>query len=172
MWRGGLRLRFHTPLIEPCRRVSRTRLSDKDSCGRSHEAALPTLQAHQTQSLVKVSVGEACRPPTPHLVLPAQPMTEPSPRVGVHGAVGFADLPQPEVVGPPVQLLVEATHQLLDVEQAPAPTRLLADRAAEPLDLLRRRSRPDVGLARLRATQADRVTQEVERLLGDLATPG
>jgi hypothetical protein len=28
-WRGGLRLRFHPPLIEPCRRISRTRLSDK-----------------------------------------------------------------------------------------------------------------------------------------------
>ena len=58
MWRGGLRLRFHTPLIEPCWRISRTRLSDKDSCGRSHEAALPTLQAAQAQSLVKVRVGK------------------------------------------------------------------------------------------------------------------
>jgi hypothetical protein len=58
MWRGGLRLRFHTPLIEPCWRISRTRLSDKDSCGRSHEAALPTLQAAQAQSLVEVRVGE------------------------------------------------------------------------------------------------------------------
>ena len=37
--------------------------------------------------------------------------------MGVHGAVGLADLPQPEVVGPPVQLAVQATHHLLDVEQ-------------------------------------------------------
>jgi hypothetical protein len=33
VWRGGInlssRLRFHTPLIEPGRRISRTRLSDK-----------------------------------------------------------------------------------------------------------------------------------------------
>ena len=58
MWRGGLRLRFHTPLIEPCWRISRTRLSDKESCGRSHEAALSTLQAGQAQSLVKVRVGK------------------------------------------------------------------------------------------------------------------
>src|SRR4029453_4108563 len=102
MWRGGLRLRFHTPLIEPCWRISRTRLSDKDSCGRSHEAAPPTLQAAQAQSLVEEAVGEPWRPPTPPPVLPTQPVTEPSPRVGVHGAVGLADLPQPEVVGPPV----------------------------------------------------------------------
>src|SRR4051812_30693127 len=58
MWRGGLRLRFHTPLIEPCWRISRTRLSDKDSCGRLHEAASSTLQAAQAQSLMEVCVGK------------------------------------------------------------------------------------------------------------------
>ena len=58
MWRGCLRPRFHTPLIEPDRRISRIQLSDKDSRGRSREAALPTLQAGQAQSLVKVRVGE------------------------------------------------------------------------------------------------------------------
>jgi hypothetical protein len=108
----------------------------------------------------------------PHLVLPTQPVTEPSSRVAVHRAVGLAHLPQPEVVGPPVQFLVQAAHQLLDIAQAPTSARLLADLAAEPLDLLRRRSRPDVGFARLRATQADRVTQEVKRLVGYFATPG
>ena len=29
-WRGGLRLRFHLPLIEPDVRISRIRLSDKE----------------------------------------------------------------------------------------------------------------------------------------------
>ena len=58
MWRGCLRPRFHTPLIEPCWRISRTRLSDKDSCGRSHEAAFSTLQAAQAQRLVEVGVGK------------------------------------------------------------------------------------------------------------------
>ena len=58
MWRGGLRLRLHTPLIELDVRISRIQLSDKESCSRSHEAALPTLQAAQAQSLVEVRVGE------------------------------------------------------------------------------------------------------------------
>ncbi len=58
MWRGGLPLRFHIPLIEPCWRISRTRLSDKESCGRSHEVASSTLQTAQAQSLVEVCVGE------------------------------------------------------------------------------------------------------------------
>ena len=50
--------RFHTPLIEPDRRISRIRLSDKDSYCRSHEAAFSTLQAAQAQSLVEVCVGK------------------------------------------------------------------------------------------------------------------
>ena len=55
--RGCLWPRFHTPLIELDGRISRIQLSDKDSRGRSHEAALPTLQAGQAQSLVEVRVG-------------------------------------------------------------------------------------------------------------------
>jgi hypothetical protein len=58
MWRGCLPPRFHIPLIELDRRISRIQLSDKDSRGRSPEAALPPLQAGQAQSLVEVGVGK------------------------------------------------------------------------------------------------------------------
>jgi hypothetical protein len=49
--------RFHSPLIEPDRRISRIRLSDKNSRLRTREAALPALEPHQTHSLVKSLVG-------------------------------------------------------------------------------------------------------------------
>ena len=49
MWRGGFGeaclfnspsvLRFHIPLIEPDMRISRIRLSDKDSCVRPRKVA-------------------------------------------------------------------------------------------------------------------------------------
>jgi hypothetical protein len=58
MWRGGVPLRFHIPLIELDGRISRIQLSDKDSRVRSHEAAFSTLKAAQAQSLVKVRVGK------------------------------------------------------------------------------------------------------------------
>jgi hypothetical protein len=59
VWCGGLRLRSHTPLIEPDGRFSRIRLSDKDSCGRSREAAATTLESDQAQLLVQELLGEA-----------------------------------------------------------------------------------------------------------------
>jgi hypothetical protein len=52
-------LRFHTPLIEPGGRFSRTGLSDKNSRVRPREVARPFAQAHQPQYLVQVPVGES-----------------------------------------------------------------------------------------------------------------
>ena len=71
MWRGGLgaaylfagpfvcrcltspiMLRFHIPLIEPDRRISRIRLSEKGSRGRPRKAAGPRGKADQTKLIV------------------------------------------------------------------------------------------------------------------------
>ena len=51
-------LRFHSPLIEPGGRFSRTGLSDKNSCVRPREALRPCTQADQTQLVVEVLIGE------------------------------------------------------------------------------------------------------------------
>ena len=51
--------RFHLPLIEPGVRVCRTRLSDKDSCGRTREASRSPLEPEQPQHRVQVMVREA-----------------------------------------------------------------------------------------------------------------
>ena len=50
--------RFHTPLIEPGGRVSRTGLSDKNSRVRPREVARPLTQANQSQLVVQVPIGE------------------------------------------------------------------------------------------------------------------
>ena len=52
-------LRFHTPLIEPGVRFSRTRLSDKDSRFRPREARRSRLEWYQPQPSVQVVVGVA-----------------------------------------------------------------------------------------------------------------
>ena len=78
MWRGGLGwayllagpfvcrclnspavLRFHIPLIEPDVRFSRIRLSDKNSCFRTQEAASKLFQLDQSQRLVQVFIRKA-----------------------------------------------------------------------------------------------------------------
>ena len=91
------RLRFHTPLIKPDRRVSRIRLSDEDSRVRPREAARPLLEPEQSQLLVQERVGEACRPLVRHLVFAAQPLTQPTDRVVIHDLVGGAHRAQAEV---------------------------------------------------------------------------
>ena len=66
MWRGGLRgpdngrsmLRFHVPLIEPDVRISRIRLSDKDSCVRPRKVARLHFQPGQAQRIVEDLVRE------------------------------------------------------------------------------------------------------------------
>jgi hypothetical protein len=100
-------LRFHIPLIEPDVRFSGIRLSDKDSCLRTQEAASDLLQLDEAQRLVQVFIREAWPARTPHLVFPTQPPTKPIPGVGIHGPVGFTDRPQPEAVRPSGQHPVE-----------------------------------------------------------------
>jgi len=50
-------LRFHIPLVEPDVRISRIRLSDKDSCVRTRIATRKLRESHQTQTLGQVPVG-------------------------------------------------------------------------------------------------------------------
>ena len=58
-WRGDdSSFRFHVPLIEPDGRISRIRLSDKDSCVRPREVACPRLEPYQPQRSIKVFIRE------------------------------------------------------------------------------------------------------------------
>ena len=47
-------LRFHIPLIKPDVRISRIRLSDKESRGRSREVTLDPTESDQTEFKVEV----------------------------------------------------------------------------------------------------------------------
>ena len=91
-------LRFHIPLIKPDVRVSRIRLSDRHSRCRPRKVARPLLKPDEVEPLVHVLVGIACGPPTLYLVLPSQPLTQPTGRMPIHGPIGFAYRPEAEVV--------------------------------------------------------------------------
>ena len=47
-------LRFHIPLIKPDVRISRIRLSDKDSCVRSRDVTLRPTKSDETEFKVQV----------------------------------------------------------------------------------------------------------------------
>src|SRR5271157_4985179 len=92
MWRGGCRsdisvpplssggaslvrpwLRFHIPLIEPDRQISRIRLSDKTSRLHPRRAATKLGQAYEPEVPIQVRQWIATAPASPDLVLDAQP---------------------------------------------------------------------------------------------------
>ena len=52
-------LRFHLPLIKPDVRISRIRLSDKESRLRPREVARPLPEPNKPEILIQVLVGEA-----------------------------------------------------------------------------------------------------------------
>src|SRR3954451_22020027 len=105
-------------------------------------------------------------------MLGTQPLAEPMAGMPVHGLIRLAHLAQAEVVRPPHQFPVESRDLLLLVEPGPLAAGHFADLATEALDPLRRRACPEIGPSRLRRiTPADRIAQEVERLLGDPTQP-
>ena len=64
-------LRFQVPLIEPDRRITRIRLSDKTSYLRPQRAMPLHLQLCQAQLLVQVLIGKTLVNPDPHPVFDA-----------------------------------------------------------------------------------------------------
>ena len=60
MWRGGVEpLRFHIPLIKPDVRISRIRLSDKESRIRSREVTLYPTKSDKTEFKIQVFSRES-----------------------------------------------------------------------------------------------------------------
>ena len=68
-------LRFHIPLIEPDVRISRIRLSDKDSYLRPRKVTSAQCQFCGTQRVVKILVGKTRGPCALNLVLAPQSLT-------------------------------------------------------------------------------------------------
>ena len=99
-------LRFHTPLIKPGGRFSRTRLSDKAVLHIllhtfAHEqSSLGSLKLVQAQLLVQVFIVKALLSITLYLELRAQPLAHPMADMAVDVPVGFAHRPEAKVVGP------------------------------------------------------------------------
>src|SRR6188472_139873 len=104
-------LRFHIPLIEPDRRISRIRLSDKTSRLHPRRAAPKLGQAYEPEMLVKVREWISSALASPDFVLEAQPPAQPHSRVVVERPIRFASGANAEVIGPSAKRLVQLIHQ-------------------------------------------------------------
>lgn len=102
--------------------------------------------------------------PGPHLVLSAEPLTQPLRRVLIDGSVGRADLSQAEVVRPTGHCPVHAFHYLLWRPEAVLVRRHFADLAADALDARLAWASADIGFSPIRAVSASNpVTEELKR---------
>src|SRR5215475_14853262 len=91
---------FLFPLIEPDRRISRIRLSEKGLRFRPRKAAWPSSKLDQAQRMMQGGNGEplGCLPS--HFVLGAQPLSQPLASVSFDRSVGFAEWAKTEIVSP------------------------------------------------------------------------
>src|SRR5215468_6952516 len=131
-------LRFHIPLIEPDRRLSRIRLSDKTSRLHPRHVAPKCGQAYEPE--VPVEVREWISPAlaSPDLVLDAQPPAQPQSGVVVDRSVRLVDGAYVEVVRPSAQRAVQLAHQLCGFLPCPRSVRQRMDLLDHTLDALLR----------------------------------
>jgi len=151
-------LRFHLPLIKPDGRISRIRLSDKDSCCRPRNVAVAQAELGQSQRRVQVLVGEVCIAPSLLLVFPTQPPTEPFTGMVSDPSIGVADRTLAKVVRPTHHHLVESTDLLVHIQPAPPEIGPLANPATDCLDLLARWPLADVANALRRVAPPEGIT--------------
>src|SRR5262245_52682606 len=105
-------LRFHTPLIERSRRISRTALSDKTSRLHPRRAAAEPGQTYEPEVPVEVREWIAPALASPALVLEPQPPAQPHSHVCVERAIRLAGGADTEVIGPPAEHAVQLVYEL------------------------------------------------------------
>ena len=129
-------LRFHTPLIERSRRISRTALSDKTSRLHPRRAAAEPGQRYEPEVPVEVREWIAPALASPALVLEPQPPAQLHSRVTVERAIRLAGGADAEVIGPPAEHAVQLVYQLSGVLPGTRPDGQRVDSFDHALDAL------------------------------------
>src|SRR5215471_12838663 len=140
-------LRFHIPLIEPDRQLSRIRLPDKTSRFHPRHVVPKRGQAYEPEVPVKMRewIGPALA--SPDVVLDAQPPAQPHSGVVVERPVRFIDGANFEVVRPSAQRAVQLEHQLCGLLPCPRSDGQRVDVFHHTLDALLRWPVPQARLA-------------------------
>ena len=133
---------FLFPLIEPNRRVSRIRLSEKVSRGRPRKADRPPTKLGEPKLLMQGGFRILFGRRPAYLVLGTQPLAQPSTSMSFDRSIGFADGSKTEIVSPPNHHTIECLYHCFLGQKGLVPSGLLADRLTDALhpSLRRRRS--------------------------------
>src|SRR5215472_7799082 len=148
---------FLFPLIEPDRRISRIRLSEKGSRSRPRKAACPSSKLDKTQHVMQGGDGKLLGRLPLQFVLGAQPLSQPLASMSFDRSIGFADGSKTEVVRPPNHHAVEGRDYCFLGQKGLVPSGLLADRLADALHPLLRRRRSQIGPSLRRVASPERI---------------
>jgi len=131
---------FLFPLIEPNRRVSRIRLSEKVSRGRPRKADRPPTKPDQPKLLMQGGFRILFGRRPSYLVLGTQPLPQPPTSMSFYSSVGSADWSKTEIVSPPNHHVIECLYHCFLVQKGLIPSSLLADRLTNALHPFLRRN--------------------------------
>src|SRR5215469_2161970 len=146
-----------TTLIEPDRRISRIRLSEKGSRFRPRKAACPSSKLDQAQHLMQGGNGELLRCLPWQLMLGTQPLSQPLASMSFDRSIGFADWSKTEIISPPNHHTIECLYHGFLVQEGLVPSGLLADRLTDALHPFLRRRRSQIGPSLRRVTAPERI---------------
>ena len=131
---------FLFPLIEPNRRVSRIRLTEKVSRGRPRKAGRLRTKLDESKLLMQGGFPILFGRRPSYLVLGTQPLPQPSTSMSFYSSVGFADWSKTEIVSPPNHHTIECLYHCFLGQEGLVPSGFLADRLADALHPFLRRS--------------------------------
>jgi len=158
---------FLFPLIEPDRRISRIRLSEKVSRFRPRKTACPSSKLDKAQHLMQGGNGELLGYLPSQFVLGAQPLSQPLASMSFDRSIGFADWSKAEIISPPNHHTIECLYHCFLGQKGLVPSGLLADRLTDALHPFLRGRRSSLR----RVTASERISQEVELFFRQLADP-
>src|SRR5215469_5916912 len=124
---------FLFPLIEPDKRISRIRLSEKVSRGRPRKAGRPRTELDESKLLMQGGFRILLGRRPSYLVLGTQPLAQPSTSMSFNSSVGFADGSKTEIVSPPNHHTIECLYHCFLVQEGLVSSGFLADRLADAL---------------------------------------
>src|SRR4051794_5660529 len=133
--------------MEPDRRISRIRLSDKTSRLHPRQVVPKPAQAYEPEVPVKVREWISSALTSPDLVLDAQPPAQPHSGVVVERSIRLGDGSYFEVVRPSAQRAVQLLHQLCGLLPCPRPDGQRVNVIHHALDALLRWPEPQIRLA-------------------------
>jgi len=167
----GPLLRFQSPLVKPCKRISRTRLSPIPTGLRSRQVGSSLGDTKKPERFMQVVLRELLKAASVFPSAPHQPVSQSAIDVSADKVIRRHDRPLIEVAAPTAQEAIEPDH--LGFRGFPMPSRRCAcmDASEQTFDRFPRRACAQIGAPIFSKEPADRIPEERKVVLRQAGNP-